>query len=77
MARHIACRTFEFDTVSGVITDGTKTPPPVLCGEFGVVGAERMLSLLAYNGARSSWFIPGHTLETYPETSKKSRRGGA
>ena len=71
MARHIACLTFDFDAVSGVIADGTTTPTPVSRGEFGVVGAERMLSLLADNGIISSWFIPGHTLETYPEMSKK------
>jgi len=71
MARHIACLTFDFDAVSGVIADGTTAPTPVSRGEFGVVGAERMLSLLADNGIKSSWFIPGRTLETYPETSKK------
>ena len=71
MARHIACLTFDFDAVSGIISDGTKSPTPISRGEFGVVGAERMLGLLAEQSIKSSWFIPGHTLETYPEMSEK------
>lgn len=71
MARHIACLTFDFDAVSGVIAQGLHTPTPISRGEFGVVGAERMLSLLEGHGIKSTWFIPGHTLETYPDMSER------
>ena len=71
MARHIACLTFDFDAVSGVIAQGLWTPTPISRGEFGAVGAERILGLLARHGIKSTWFIPGHTLETYPEMSRE------
>ena len=71
MARHIACLTFDFDAVSGFITQGLHTPTPISRGEFGVVGAERMLGLLDRHGIKSTWFIPGHTLETYPDMSER------
>ncbi|SVD91531.1 uncharacterized protein METZ01_LOCUS444385, partial [marine metagenome] len=71
MARHIACLTFDFDAVSGIIAQGLHTPTPISRGEFGVVGAERMLSLLESCGIKSTWFIPGHTLETYPDMSER------
>ena len=29
MARHIACLTFDFDAVSGVIAQGIHTPTPI------------------------------------------------
>ena len=66
MARHIVCLTFDFDAVSGFIARGMTTPTPISRGEFGVVGAERILRLLKRHEIRSTWFIPGHTLETYP-----------
>ena len=31
-----------------------------------MVGAERVLQLLSHRGIRSTWFIPGYTIETYP-----------
>ena len=71
MARHIACLTFDFDAVSGVIAEGLRSPTPISRGEFGVVGAARILGILERHGIKSTWFIPGHTLETYPEMSEK------
>ena len=76
MARHIACLTFDFDAVSGVISEGLRTPTPISRGEFGVVGAARILGILERHGIKSTWFIPGHTLETYPEMSEKSSLRG-
>lgn len=44
------------------------SPSPISRGEFGVnVGAQRILDLLKKYNVSSSWFIPGHTLETYPD----------
>jgi peptidoglycan-N-acetylglucosamine deacetylase len=66
MGRHIVCLTFDFDAMSGFIARGQTTPTFISRGEFGVVGARRVLELLAAHGVRSTWFVPGFTLETYP-----------
>jgi peptidoglycan/xylan/chitin deacetylase (PgdA/CDA1 family) len=67
MNRHVVCLTFDFDVMSGFIARGMTTPTPLSRGEFGIVGASRILALLSRLGLRSTWFIPGHTLETYPK----------
>lgn len=67
MADRIVCLTFDFDAMSGFVARGMVSPTPISRGEFGVVAAPRILELLARHGIRSTWFIPGHTLETYPE----------
>jgi peptidoglycan/xylan/chitin deacetylase (PgdA/CDA1 family) len=66
MARHIVCLTFDFDTMSGFVARGLTTPTFISRGEFGVVGARRVLDLLSSRGIPSTWFIPGFTVETYP-----------
>lgn len=66
MSRHIVCLTFDFDTMSGFIARGMTTPTPLSRGEFGVVAARRILKFLASIGIRTTWFIPGFTIETYP-----------
>jgi peptidoglycan-N-acetylglucosamine deacetylase len=70
MARHIACLTFDFDAVSGWIARGLTSPTPMSRGEFGPVAAPRILSLLAKYAIRSTWFIPGHTIESFPKESE-------
>jgi peptidoglycan/xylan/chitin deacetylase (PgdA/CDA1 family) len=64
--RHIVCLTFDFDTQSGFIARGMTTPTPLSRGEFGLVGAQRILALLAANAIRATWFIPGFTIESHP-----------
>lgn len=71
MSRHIVCLTFDFDAVSSWIARGLTTPTPVSRGEFGVIGAERILELLKKHGIQTTWFIPGHTIETYPDMCKR------
>jgi peptidoglycan-N-acetylglucosamine deacetylase len=66
MARHIVCLTFDFDAMSGFIARGLAAPKPISRGEFGVVGAERLLALFKRFDIRTTWFVPGFTLETYP-----------
>ncbi len=67
MPKHIVCLTFDFDALSLWIARGMTTPMPISRGEFGVVGAERIRALLARFGIKCTWFVPGHTAETYPE----------
>lgn len=68
---HIACLTFDFDAVSGYIAYGTRSPTPMSRGEFGLVGAERVMALLARHRIPATWFIPGHTIESFPEMSAR------
>jgi len=64
--RHIVCLSFDFDTQSGFIARGMTTPTPLSRGEFGLVGAQRILALLKTFGLRGTWFIPGFTMESHP-----------
>ena len=66
MPRHIVCLTFDFDTQSGFIARGMTTPTPLSRGEFGLIGAQRILALLKSRGIRATWFIPGFTIESHP-----------
>lgn len=71
MAGHIVCLTFDFDAMSGFIARGMTTPTPISRGEFGVVASGRILEMLKRHDIPSTWFIPGHTLETYPEACQR------
>jgi peptidoglycan/xylan/chitin deacetylase (PgdA/CDA1 family) len=77
MGRAIVCLTFDFDAMSGWIARGMTSPGPISRGEFGPhVGAPRILELLARHRIRSSWYIPGHTLETYPDACRRVAEAG-
>jgi peptidoglycan/xylan/chitin deacetylase (PgdA/CDA1 family) len=71
MATHIATISFDFDAMSGFISRGMTSPTPISRGEFGPVAVPRILALLAKYKVTSSWFVPGHTLETYPAECKR------
>jgi peptidoglycan-N-acetylglucosamine deacetylase len=64
--RHIVCLTFDFDTQSGFIARGLTTPTPLSRGEFGLIGAQRVRALLKSYGLRTTWFVPGFTIESHP-----------
>lgn len=76
MARHIVCLTFDFDAWSGLTARGLTTPTPVSRGEFGVVGVERILRLLAARGIPATFFVPGIVMETYPAPCEAMLRAG-
>jgi peptidoglycan/xylan/chitin deacetylase (PgdA/CDA1 family) len=67
MPRHIVCLTFDFDTQSGFIARGMTTPTPLSRGEFGLVGAGRILATLKPRGIKATWFVPGFTIESHPK----------
>jgi peptidoglycan/xylan/chitin deacetylase (PgdA/CDA1 family) len=71
MNRGTVCLTFDFDAVSLWIVRDLLSPTPVSRGEFGAVAVPRILNLLAERDLTSTWFIPGHTIETYPEVCKE------
>ena len=68
--------TFDHDAISDSIRRGD--PPVKLShGEFGPrVGAPRILELLAARSIPSTWFVPGHTLEAFPESTAAIVDGG-
>lgn len=76
MATHYVCLSFDFDAMSGMVARGLKTPTPLSRGEFGAVGAMRLLDLLERHGLPSSWFIPGIVVEMYPEICERIARAG-
>lgn len=76
MSRHIACLTFDFDAMTGFAARGQTSPTPISRGEFGAVGAARLLELLARYGLKASFFVPGIVLKTYPETCGRIAEAG-
>jgi len=72
VGRHIVCITFDFDAISGWIARGMTSPSPISRGEFGPnVAVPRILALLRKYDVPASWYIPGHTLETYPDQCRQ------
>jgi peptidoglycan-N-acetylglucosamine deacetylase len=76
LPRHIVCLTFDFDTQSGFIARGMTTPTPLSRGEFGRIGALRLLDLLKSREIKSTWFIPGFTIESWPRECEAVLNGG-
>src|SRR6476661_8185180 len=77
MGRSIVCLTFDFDAISGWIARGMATPSVISRGEFGPnVALPRILALLEKYDVTSTWYIPGHTLETYPDQSRRVADAG-
>lgn len=76
MPRHIVCLSYDFDTQSGFIARGMTTPTPLSRGEFGALASRRILQFLQSQDIRSTWFVPGFTIETYPQACEAVVRGG-
>jgi peptidoglycan/xylan/chitin deacetylase (PgdA/CDA1 family) len=76
VTRSIVCLTFDHDNASAGIARGMTTPTAVSRGDFGMVAVPRILSLLAAHDIRSTWFIPGHTIASYPACVTKVAEGG-
>jgi len=71
------CLTFDFDAISVWIGPRhSKSPNLIARGEFGEVGANRLVDLLAEYHVPSTWFIPGHTIDTYPAVCERVVAGG-
>lgn len=72
------CLSFDFDALSLWLMTFQSTDPAALSrGEYGArVAAPRLLEWLAKRELPSTWFVPGHTAETYPAiTAEIARRG--
>jgi peptidoglycan/xylan/chitin deacetylase (PgdA/CDA1 family) len=62
------CLSFDFDAMSAWMGDPDDVSPWGLArGEYGArVGMPRILELLDREGLPATFFVPGHTAETYP-----------
>lgn len=68
--------TFDHDSLSDSIRRGD-SPVKLSHAEFGHrVGVPRILDLLAREDIASSWFVPGATLDLYPDDAEAILAGG-
>ncbi len=71
------CLSFDFDAISLWLGGfRARSLSAISRGEFGRVGATRLLAMLREWGIRSTWFVPGHSAETFPEIARRDRGGG-
>jgi peptidoglycan/xylan/chitin deacetylase (PgdA/CDA1 family) len=70
-AKGTVCLTFDFDAVSLWLARGITAPGPVSRGEFAAVAVPRVLDFLTARQMQATWFIPGHTVETYPSVCRE------
>ncbi|WP_343463926.1 polysaccharide deacetylase [Pantoea sp.] len=74
MAKDILCAFgVDVDAVAGWLGSygGEDSPDDISRGLFaGEVGAPRLLKMFAEQKLRTTWFIPGHSIETFPSQMK-------
>ncbi|MFB6191749.1 MAG: polysaccharide deacetylase family protein [Haloarculaceae archaeon] len=73
MAPPTVCLTFDFDAVSPWLhVEGRDSPTNRTRGLFGAeVGAPRCLDFLAERDLPATWFVPGHTIDSFPEVTAR------
>jgi peptidoglycan/xylan/chitin deacetylase (PgdA/CDA1 family) len=80
MAKDIlCCIAVHVDAVAGWLGSygGEDSPADISRGLFaGEVGTPRLLDLFQRWGVKTSWFIPGHSIETFPEQMKRVADAG-
>jgi peptidoglycan-N-acetylglucosamine deacetylase len=80
MAKEILCSIgVDVDAVAGWLGSyaGEDSPDDISRGLFaGEVGAPRLLNLFDRLGIKTTWFIPGHSIETFPEEMKAVAKAG-
>ncbi|MEP7457397.1 polysaccharide deacetylase [Phyllobacterium sp. SB3] len=80
MAKEILCGFgVDVDAVAGWIGTygGEDSPDDISRGMFaGEVGSLRLLKMFDRLGIKTTWFIPGHSIETFPEQMSKVAAGG-
>lgn len=69
----------DVDAVAGWLGSygGEDSPNDIQRGVFaGEIGTPRLLKLFDRYGIRTSWFIPGHSIETFPEQTRMVAEAG-
>ena len=79
MAKEILCAFgVDVDAVAGWLGSygGEDRPDDISRGLFaGEVGSPRLLKLFDRFGIKTTWFVPGHSIETFPEQMPAMRSG--
>ena len=71
------CLSFDFDAISlWVGPRASKSPVLIARGEFGKVGAQRLADLFDEHQIPTTWFMPGHTIDTYPDICRRIASAG-
>jgi peptidoglycan/xylan/chitin deacetylase (PgdA/CDA1 family) len=80
MAKEILCAYgVDVDAVAGWLGSyaGEDSPDDISRGLFaGEVGSPRLVKLFERFGIKTTWFIPGHSIETFPEQMKQVAEAG-
>jgi peptidoglycan/xylan/chitin deacetylase (PgdA/CDA1 family) len=76
MAQHFVCLTFDLDNASPFLSRQLDTPTMISRGDFGMVATERLLELMRKHNIHCTWFIPGHTIESYPSCAESVVNAG-
>ncbi len=80
MAKEIFCAYgIDVDAVGGWLGSygGEDSPCDISRGMFaGEVGSPRLLQLFDRFGIKTTWFVPGHSIETFPEQMKAVAKAG-
>src|SRR5689334_13653483 len=73
MPNSTICLSFDFDAYSVWYSNGGQVTPNMLQrGEFGARhGVPRVLTLLAAHQLPATFFIPGHTVESFPDETAR------
>jgi len=69
MSKATVCLTFDFDAMSVWLGGFPNVTPAMLSrGEYGAkVGVPRILRLLGEYDIKATFFVPGHTIDSFPE----------
>jgi peptidoglycan/xylan/chitin deacetylase (PgdA/CDA1 family) len=73
------CLTFDFDAVSPWlhVDDDRNTPTNRSRGLYGAeVGAPNALDFLAERDLPATWFVPGHTIDSFPQVCERVHAAG-
>ena len=76
MAQHLVCLTFDLDNASPFLSRQLDTPTMISRGDFGMVATQRLLELMRKHNIQCTWFIPGHTIESYPSCAESVFNAG-
>ena len=73
----IVCLTFDFDAMSVWLAYERPTPAMLYRGEYGArVGVPRILAFLEAHGIQATFFVPGHTVDSFPAETEAILEGG-
>ena len=77
MPDSIVCLSFDFDALSVWLAYERVTPAMLARGEYGArVGVPRILEMLREHGLPATFFVPGHTAESFPHETEAILEAG-